>query len=367
MKVKSNRAALAEALQLAASVVPARTPKPVLQCAKLQAKDDNTITVTATDNELTVKYIVPQVEVAEPGVVVVPADRIMSIVRESTSETISLQVTDATCEVIAKDSRFHVYGHDPDDFPEQEAWQGAPTLSVNAGVLCSMIHRSAFAAARENTRYAINGVLWEASGKKKLRMVATDGRRLAQVDGETLSAQDPDKCNAIVPVKTMSAMEKILTDADEKIEISFTANQLRLTSSRAELCSNLIQGRFPKYSDVIPSGCTCKAQIEVEALRTAVRQAALLATDQSTGVLMNFTADKLCVTSRTPEAGDAEVTIPVQYDGQELKIGFNPHYLLELLRVVNEPEIVAEFDDGTKPGLVRVGKDFLYVLMPVTV
>ena len=367
MKVKCHRAALAEALQLAASVVPSRTPKPVLQCAKLEAQADNTLTISATDNELGVKYTVAQVEVAEAGVGVVPADRLTGIVRESTDETLTLEIKESTCQVVGQDSCFHIYGHDPDDFPELGEWQGEPTLSVKANVLSRMIHCTNFAAARENTRYAINGILWEAPGKKKLRMVATDGRRLAHVEGETVSSQEAEACSAIVPVKTMLAAERLLTDPDENIEVSFTANQLRLMSTRAELCSNLIQGRFPKYTDVIPSGCTCRAQIEVEPLRSAVRRAALLATEQASGVLLDFAEDKLCISSRTPEAGDAEVTMTVRYEGKPVKIGFNPQYLLELLRVVDEPEVVMEFEDGTKPGLVRIGKNFLYVLMPVTV
>lgn len=366
MNVKCNRAALAETLQLASSIVPIRTPKPVLECAKLEALPGNIFTVTATDNELSVKYLVSSVEVVEPGVAVLPAERIASIVRESTGDTITLEVKDATCEVKGHDSFFHVYGHDPNDFPELRAWEGEVMFGVNAGVLRRMIHRSAFAAARENTRYAINGVLWEVSGKK-LRMVATDGRRLAQVDGDVESVKKSEQTSAIVPVKTMQAMEKILTDADEKVEIGFTANQFGMSSSRAELCSNLIQGRFPKYSDVIPSGCKCKAQIEVEHFRSAVRQAALLATEQSNGVLLEFDNNELCIRSSTPEAGDAEVTLAVKYEGEALKIGFNPQYLLELFRVIDEPEVVAEFEDGARPGLIRIGKDFLYVLMPVTV
>lgn len=367
MKVKCHRAALADALQLAVSVVPSRTPQPILQCAKLEARSDNTLTIAATDNELGVKYTLSQVEVDEPGVGVVPADRLTAIVRESTDETLTLEMKDSTCQVAGKDSCFHVYGHDPDDFPELGDWQGAPTLAVNAKVLCRMIHCTSFAAARENTRYAINGVLWEAPGKKKLTMVATDGRRLAHVNGETVSSQEPEACSAIVPVKTMIAAERILTDPEEKIEISVTANKLRLTSERAELYSSLIQGRFPKYTDVIPTGCSCRAQIEVEPLRSAVRRAALLATEQASGVLLDFNEAKLCISSRTPEAGDAEVTMAIRYQGKPVKIGFNPQYLLELLRVVDEPEVVMEFEDGSKPGLVRSGKDFQYVLMPVTV
>jgi len=367
MKVTCNRAALYEAVQLASSIVPSRTPKPVLQCAKLEAdQQENTLTVLATDNEIAIKYAVPQVQVVKSGMSVVPADRLAGILHETIDETVEIEVDDSTCQICGKDSRFRVYGQDPEDFPSVASLEQEAALEAQAGSLKRLIQLTSFAAARENTRYAINGVLWELRGKK-LRLVATDGRRLARADGEASPADKDAEQNAVVSIKAMMVLEKILSDPDEVVRLSFTENQMFMRTALAEVTGNLVQGRFPKYDDVIPTGCNKKIQIASEGLRSAVRRAALLTNEQSRGIQLVFADDNVCFSSNTPEAGEAEINLQVDYKGESLKVGFNPQYLLEMLRVVDEAEVVFEFVDGSKPGLVRAGKDFLYVVMPISV
>ena len=367
MKIKCNQAALYEAVQLASSIVPARTPKPILQCAKIQAdKQEQRLTVTATDNDITVKYVVPQVQVEVAGAAVIPADKIASILHEGTDETINIEVSDSTCQVVGKDCRFCIYGHDPDDFPVIGEVQKGDIVQIRARRLRRMIHMTSFAAARENTRYAINGVLWEQQGKK-LRMVATDGRRLALVDGDVTPSAKGSEQTAIVPSKALIVIDKILYDPEEKIQVFFSGNQMTACTALAEITCNLVQGRFPKYNDVIPSGCNKKALLEADIFRSAVRRAAVLSTEQSRGVLLSFYEGKLCLTSSTPETGEVEINMSVSYTGDDLKIGFNPQYLSDALRVIEEPEVVFEFVETNKPGLLSTGKDFRYVIMPVTV
>lgn len=365
MNIKCNRAALFEAVQLASSIVPNRTPKPILQCAKLEAKDGKLV-VIATDNEVTIKHTINQVQITDEGAAVIPADRITAILRESQDETIGLEVTDATCEVIGKDSRFRIFGHEQDDFPVIKTEMGDDVLTVNAQTLKSMLHQVTFAAARESSRYAINGVLWEKTGKK-LRMVSTDGRRLAQVDGDTSSSQKEEQASVIVPVKTMIVLERILHDPDEKIEIGFSGNQVVIRTATVELSGNLVQGRFPNYEDVIPSSCEHKVELSVEVLQSAVRRASLLTNENSRGIALAFSEGKLQLTSSTPETGDAEINLEVDFQGAETTVGFNPQYLLEMLRVADQEKISFEFTDSKKPGLLRCGKSFLYVIMPVAV
>jgi len=367
MKTTCNRAALHEAVQLASSIVPSRTPKPVLQCAKLEAdQNENKLTVLATDNEIAIKYSVPQVQVERSGVAVAPADRLAGILHETVDETVDIEVEDSTCQICSKDSRFRVYGQDPEDFPPVASLEQEASLEVKAGILRRLIQLTSFAAARENTRYAINGVLWEQRGKN-LRLVATDGRRLARADGEVTAAQKDAEQNAVVSIKAMMVLEKILGDPDEVVRLSFTENQMFMQTALVELTGNLVQGRFPKYDDVIPSGCDKKIQISNEGLRSAVRRAALLTNEQSRGIQLLFGEDNVCFSSNTPEAGEAEINLKVDYQGESLKVGFNPQYLLEMLRVVDAAEVVFEFVDSSKPGLVKAGTDFLYVVMPISV
>lgn len=364
MNITCNRAALYEAVQLAGSIVPSRTPKPILQCAKLQVEENGQLTVMATDGEMSLKHSVPQVEVKQPGSAVIPADRITAILRETTEDTIHLEVKDATCQVSGKDSVFHIYGHDPDDFYLLDAVEEECQFEIGSAILKKMIIMTVFSVARESTRYAINGVLWECRGKK-LRFVATDGRRLAQIDG-SISGKGQEH-SAIVPVKTMLILEKLLEDPKEMIKVGLCGNRLVVRTAMAEIAGNLVQGRFPKYTDVIPGGCDKKIQLQTEPFRSAMRRAALLSNEQSKGVSLAFSAGKLLLSSSTPEAGDAEVSMDISYDGGEIQIGFNPQYMLDMLRVLTEAEFVFELSEPNKPGLIRAGSDFLYVVMPVAV
>lgn len=367
MKVNCNRAALCEALQLAASIVPSRTPKPILQCAKLEANlKEKKLTLTATDNEITICYHIPQVEIIQAGATVAPADRLTAILRESSDDTILLEVQESTCQIIGKDSRFRIYGHDPAEFPVTEDAVQESAATIKAGVLKLLIGQTAFAAAKESTRYAINGVLWETHGKK-LRLVATDGRRLAMVDGDLVASKKEEEQSAIVPVKTMQLLERMHQDPEQKVDICFTANKIVVATALAQITSNLVQGRFPKYTDVIPTGCEKKVQLNAQALQSAVKRVSLLINEQSRGVQLRFSEGQLCLSSSTPEAGDAEIKMAADYHGDDFAIGFNPQYILDLLRVVDEPDIVCEFSDTGKPGLLRAGKSQVYVIMPVTV
>jgi len=337
-----------------------------LQCAKLHTADGHLI-VAATDNEITIHYHVRQVESVEEGATVVPADRLTAILRESNDDIVLLEVDDTTCQVIGKDSRFRIYGHDPEDYPVTDMSIKDGGFKVKAGELRRVISQVVFAAARESTRYAINGILWEPQGKK-LRLVATDGRRLAQVEGDLIgSGVKEGASSAIVPVKTMQLIERMLHDAEETVEIVLGENQLKLVTAQAEMTSNLVQGRFPKYSDVIPTGADKKITVNAAALQSAVKRAALLINEQSRGVKLTFADETLTLSSSTPEAGDAEIRMPVEYKGEEFSIGFNPNYILEMLRIVEEDETLWEFTESGKPGLIRVGRHFLYVIMPVTV
>ena len=365
MKVTCNRAALYEAVQLAASIAPPRTPKPILQCAKLVAdQESQKLTVIATDNEIMIRYVVPQVEIQAGGAAVIPADRITGILRESTEDTIEIEMVDATCQIVGKDSKFHIYGHDPDDFPEVSQLEADGGMEIKAGLLGRMISLTTFAAARENTRYAINGVLWEQTGQK-LNLVATDGRRLAKANCSVKAGSDEQ--TGIVPIKTMQVLDRVLHDPDENVSITFSANQVMIRTALAEVSGNLMQGRFPKYQDVIPSGCDKKIALGTAALRSGVRRVALLTNEQSNGIKLTFDKGNLNLSSSAPEAGDAGINMDVEYDGAGVSIGFNPQYLLEMLRVVEQEQVSFEMSDASKPGLLRAGNDFLYVVMPVTV
>ena len=363
MKVIAQTAALQEALTLAGGIVATRTPKPVLQCVKLVAAE-NMLTLLATDLEVGCRYHITAVQVEQEGEALVPADRMIGIVRESTDEeSLTLETEKEACHVRGSGSHFKVFGYDPGEYPAVAEFAEKGDFQVPSPVLANMIGKTLFATAKAHSHYAISGVLWEATGKK-LQLVATDGHRLAQAKG-TLGKPAGKETSAIVPAKLMSLLQRIATDGEETIEVKIQENQILLRTARAVLVSSLVQGNFPKYSDVIPRECNRKAVINTAQFEHRIRQAALLTNEESRGVKLSFEAERVTLSSRAPEAGEAEVTCPVQLEGEPLEIAFNPAFLIDALRVAESEEIHFEMNAGNKPAVIKSGNNFLYVIMPV--
>jgi len=362
MKVICDRGALVESLNLVGGVVVSRTPKPVLTCVKLEAAGD-TLTLSATDMEVSVTLSTPRVEVGQKGAALVPADKITQIVRESIDPTLTINTDNDVAVITGADSKFKVYGHPPADFPAIPAFKGEPDFVVTAGDLHRLVAMTLFATARENSRYAINGVLFERDGNK-LSVVATDGHRLALARGTCKGGEG--KVSAIVPSKALNLLLRLFDDAEENVKVKLTENQILFATDSAVLSSNLVEGNFPPYADVIPKDGDKKATLATDVLISAVRRAALLTNEESKGVRMAFGPDGLTLSSRAPEMGEAEITVEVaEYTGEAIEIGFNPAYVLDALKVVDESQVQMDFKASNKPGVLRTGPNFLYVVMPV--
>lgn len=363
MKVIAQTAALQEALNLAGSIVATRSPKPVLQCVKLVAKG-KMLTLLATDLETSVRCHVTAVQIEQEGEALLPAERLNGIVRESSDEeTLTIETEKEAVHVRGAGSHFKIYGYDPLEYPEVADFTVEPDFQVDAGVLTVMINRTLFATAKAHSHYAISGVQWEAIGKK-LQLVATDGHRLAQAKGSLVGKAAAD-VRAIVPGKLMSLIQRAAADSEGGLDVKVGENQVLIRTPRAVLVSALVQGTFPKYADVIPKEVAFTAAVNTSQFEHRVRQAALLTNEESKGIRLTFKGQVLTLASRAPESGEAEVTCPIQYEGDEVSIGFNPGFLVDALKVIDAEEIHLGMNASNKPAVLKAGNDFLYVLMPV--
>ena len=227
-----------------------------------------------------------------------------------------------------------------------------------------LVAQTLFATARENSRYAINGVLVERQGNK-LAVVATDGHRLALAKGSCKATNDETR-SAIVPTKALNLLLRLFDDAEQTVHVKAEDNQILFKTDDAVLVSNLVEGNFPPYADVIPKDGDKKASLATDLFISAVRRAALLTNEESKGVRMAFDAEGLTLSSRAPEMGEAEIHVPMpEYTGDAVEIGFNPAYLLDALKVIDESQVHLELKGPNKPGVLRTGPNFLYVVMPV--
>lgn len=370
MKVLVNRVALVEALGLAGSVVLSRTPKPVLTCVKLVAGEtagEKTLTLVATDMELAIQYTLSQVDIGSAGVALIPAQKLSDIVNNSPDDTLTLETTADTTQIKGSDAQFKVFGYNPEEYPPVAKFEGDPDFVLPAGTLRALLEKTRFAAAREMTRYAINGVLFERRGKK-LNLVATDGHRLAIARGEL--DQEGKDVSAVVPIKAIALIDRLLTDPEQTVALQFKENKLFLQVSSdagisGTLSSSLVEGSFPPYVDVVPKETDKKATISREKFFSAVRRAALLTNEESKGVRLSFANNTLSISSRAPEMGEAKIDLPVEYVGESIEIGFNPSYLIDALKVADSDQITFEMKNPNKQGLLKAGNGFQYVVMPV--
>ncbi len=364
MKLRFNRQEMAEALSAVASVAGARTTKEILKCVLVEARSD-VLTLSATDLELSIRCVVTQVEVDEPGDTVVVADTLTKIVRECTDEVLSVETAENLLHVRGAGSLFQIRTQELADFPAIPALDGELDFTVEHHVLHRLVDLTVFAAARESTRYAINGVLWEVEGKK-LTLAATDGRRLSLVHGELAEPGIKGALRSIVPAKALSLFSRLPVEDGGKVGVKITSNQIMLKMGRALISTALVEGQFPKYQDVVPTDCDCVAKLNTAEFHGALKRAALLTNEESKGVRFSFSEGSLELSSRAPEQGEAEIVMPVAYKGEPVEIGFNPVFILELLRVAQAEEITFAFKEANRPGVIRFGDNFVYVVMPVS-
>jgi len=390
MKVICDRASLLDGINLVSGAVAARTPRVQLQCVKISCTKTagaGELTLSATDAEIAIRISLSQVDVQKAGETLIPADKLRAIVAAEEGEpTLTLETEGDMCHIKGADAHFKVYGYPAADFPPIPEFaaviagsgdqpKAKAVMTHPAGSLAMLVSRTLFATARENSRYAINGVLVKRDGKR-LEMVATDGRRLALSRANLTGPGEKDAkpISCIVPTKGLAMLQKLIADHDEPVQIAITDNQILFSfgtaasPGRAILVSNLVEGSFPPYEDVIPKDQDKKVTFDRDVLASAVRRAALLTNEESRGVKMSFSAkDKqLKLSSRAAEMGEANVDVPLAaYEGVDLEIGFNPAFITDALKVMNDPEVIMELKASNKPGLIKSGTDFMYVVMPV--
>lgn len=366
LKFRGDAKELFEAIGIAASVAPAKSPRPVLQNLLLDAHD-GVLEVTGTDLDVAIRVRIERVDVNQDGRVLVNAARFQQILRELVGEQVEVETDErAGCIISTGDSRFHVMGEEPDDFPELAAWKGDGAFQLEAKHLVEMIRRTHFAAHLEKTRYAMNGILVDLK-EQRLRLVATDGKRLAMCE-RPLAAAVKSPVFVVVPTKAMTLLQRVV-GASEQVEVSVEPAQVHFRTASATVMARLIEGHFPPYEDVLPKSHDKKLQLPREGFLSALRRAALLATKDSQAVRFRFAREGLELTARVPEVGESRVQFPLDYPFDELTIGFNPAFFADVLKVLTTTEFALALKDTRSAAVIQEqdkdGGTFVYLVMPL--
>ena len=372
MKFSIERAALLDAVGQAQAVVERRNTVPILANVLIEADGDG-VRFKATDLDIeVVDRGVAQVE--RPGGATVSAVLLHEIVRKLPDGAL-VQVSEdqgqRRLEVTAGRSRFSLATLAREDFPVMASQDYASRFTCEATLLRRLFDKTRFAVSTEETRYYLNGVyLHVAKGDAGpvLRAVATDGHRLARVDAP-LPEGAADMPGVIVPRKTVDQVRKLLSDDAATIEVSVSETKIRFATPAITLTSKVIDGTFPDYARVIPTGNTRRLEVDAADFARAVDRVATVSSERSRAVKLSLDEDRLTLSVNAPDSGNAEEELAVAYADEKLEIGFNAKYLQEIAGQVDHENAVFLFNQPGDPTLMREGDDMsaIYVVMPMRV
>jgi DNA polymerase-3 subunit beta len=373
MKITCQREGLLTACQLVSAAVPARTPKEILSNVKAVAQEDG-LTLVAFDTEVGMRYELRGILVKRAGASILPINQLTQILRESTDEELELDSNEEGTKIKIGTSRYSLHTRPVDEFPDIPAFDdGGRYHEIPAGILRKMIKQTAFAADKKDSggRFALKGVLWEAEGKVA-RLVATDTKRLAMCEcpAAVYGPADKTKITPLVPPKAMALLERNLIDDGELVRVGLRTNDALFQTERAMIYTTLVQGRYPPYRDILSQtkkNATVTVALPVDGFLARVRQARIMTDDESKRVDMTFTPGKVSMEARGAQTGSSEVELALpEYEGPEVKIAFDPEYLIEFFRALEgETTVSLEMNDGTKPVLFKCGENYVYLVMPL--
>lgn len=364
MEVVLDRDTLLKGLQMVQNIVEPRQTLPILANVLLETEDE-TLRVTTTDLEVGARVSVPA-RVQGKGAITVSARKLTEIVKELPAAALTLRTTDATnVQLRCGGVTYRLVGLGPEDFPPVVPASPASWTTVEGKALREMIAQTIFAVSHDETRYALNGVLFVLQAAE-LRLVATDGHRLAVVSRPVV--HPGPAATGIVPRKAAAEVLRVLGSGEE-VQIAITQNQFVLQMPNFVMTARLIEGQFPNYEAVVPQGHPGKLLVSRAALAGALRRVSVMAEERNKPVKFQLAPGSLRLATSSQELGEAEEVLDVDYVGQEMTIAFNSRYILDALAPIEEEQVAVELKDWQSPGVIRSARDDGYccVIMPMRI
>jgi DNA polymerase-3 subunit beta len=355
---------LREALAVVNGVIPVKSTRPAIENVYIAASDD-AVELVGTDLEVAVRYRLDEVKVEEPGTALVPARIAADFVRDLGGETATVETKKDGCTITGGTDHCELVTIDPDEFPVVPRFVETGSISLQAGNFSKLVNRTAFAAAREQGRYAMHGILTQVKDDT-LKLVATDGRRLAVTFAPVDAKGGPDR-QAIVPTKGMQLFCRVMDDPLESVKLQFDDNQICLKTRHAEIFARLIDGDFPRYEAVIPTSTENSVEAVAEVLTRKLRLVANVTSADTRAVRLSFGKDQVEINGRSAGTGAAAAQLEADVRGKPGPIAFNPDYLIDGLKNCESELVRLEFNEKTSPGKFTLGENYLYVVMPITV
>ncbi|MFH1201477.1 MAG: DNA polymerase III subunit beta [Candidatus Omnitrophota bacterium] len=363
MRVEISKEDLLKGIQVIQNVINPRSTLPILSNILMETQKENSLKLISTDLDIGIATILP-IEVQEAGSITVPAKKFADIIKELPDDIVNIAVKkNNIVNITSRTCQFKLMGLPKEEFPKLADFQDQHPIELEQGVIKEMLELVYFAASTDETRYVLNGILMEIKDKV-LKFVATDGRRLAIVK-RNLATVFPKDTSVIIPVKTAQELNRNLGE-EGLLQFFLGENQVLFKMGATSITSRLIEGEFPDYNSVIPQPVDNKVKLNRQGFLLALRRASLLSTLDYQAVKLELFKNKMVISKSTPDLGESREELDVEYAGKELIIGFNPYYIMDVLKSLASEIVAFEITDSDKPGAIR-SQDYIYIVLPMRI
>lgn len=376
MKFKISKEHFSTGLRQVTNVVSSKPQMAVLNNVLIKAEGGN-VMLTTTNLELGIRCSI-KAEVEEPGDITLPVKKLAAIINAMPQQEVIVESSDGqTARIRSGRSDFNRFnGLKAEDFPALPSFVDQHSYELPPQELALMLRSVSYAQSTDENRYILNSVFFNFS-EGKLSLVATDGRRLAMISRD-MKIDHEDEGSIILPAKTVTELEKLLSQG-KMVKISFNERQVAFDIEVGEessnsgltgsiyLVSKIVEGSYPNYKQVIPKEAEHRIKVERELMLETVQRVALMTNDKQNSVKLKIADNCLEISGESAELGEAKEPIEVEYTGPEVKIGFNPEFLLSPLRNLTKDEVFFEFKDEMSPGVFKTLDNFLCVVMPLRI
>jgi len=369
MNFKINRNTFLDGIQKTLGIVEKKTTLPILNNVLLKT-EQNKLKIIATDREISLisDY---EADIIEKGEITISAKKLSEMIREIQGEVIDFTCANNTVRVSCQRAVYKIPGLPSEDFPEVTDDRNVKLYDIQGVLIKDLINKTSFAMALDEMRRNLNGVLIEFfsdESKNILRMVATDGHRLAVAKKEILNSFVEIEKGIIVPRKGLMEIKKII-DEEEKVQIGLNNNMFIVKTQNTILKVSLVDADYPDYKRVIPAEKGVGIVLEREPFMHALRRMSVVSSERYSGVILSFAQGKLTLNSTNLDVGEATEEIDIIYSGEELDVGFNVNYLMDAISAIDQDGVLLELGSGIKPSVVRQteGDDYICIVMPLKI
>jgi DNA polymerase-3 subunit beta len=362
MKIKISKESLLQGIQTVQNIVSSKATLPILSNMLLETRKDY-IKLNTTDLDIGISCELP-VETIEEGAITIPAKRFSDIAKELPAGDISITVKkNNQVDIEGKKCRFKLIGLPKEEFPKFPEFKNKDAVQIEQKEFRDMVRMTQFAVSHEEARYVLNGILIEIE-EKIIRMVATDGKRLAKIEKPLISPAKTEMA-VIIPIKAIQEIYRNLKE-EGNVSIIKGMNQVLFDIEGVLVASRIIEGEFPNYNQVVPQPAAQKIKVNTQDLLAAIRRANLLSTPDFQAIKFEVFLDKLVVSKSTPNVGESREEVAIEYNGKELVVGFNPQYLIDVLKNIEDEKVCLELLGPDKAGVIRMD-DYLYLALPMRI